>query len=77
MTLEETEKLELGRKWLAHIDYDPEWSNDEFLSAVAAAKPSTEARAAMVFALRTTGEALIAEGYALISEAHTPELTAA
>lgn len=61
-------KLKLGRMWLDKIGYRPEWSNEEFISAVNLENMTAEAKAAIVFALKHCGEQAIAEGDALVAE---------
>lgn len=67
-TAELNATLKLGRSWLDKIGCRPEWSSEEFISAVNAEKISAEAKAAIVFTLKYKGEQAIAEGDALIAE---------
>lgn len=61
-------KLKLGRAWLDTIGYRPEWSNEEFISAVNLENMTAEAKAAIVFALKHCGEQAMAEADALVAE---------
>lgn len=61
MSDEQTRKMELGREWLKHINYQTTWSNEEFIAAVRRENMSQEAQDAIAFTLKQNGILAIAE----------------